>query len=118
MKTYTVDANGIPALAFRAEDDAEAAAWLESPVGRLLATDFPEFRGKALTVRPATIPERAEWVASSVDRQLHRESERGKKTADELGVGPFDPDQCWCTFEAWDELMDELIKAADGEEVH
>ena len=40
MKTYTVDADGVPALAFRAKDDDAAAAWLTGWVGKWYADTF------------------------------------------------------------------------------
>jgi hypothetical protein len=64
VKTYTVDADGVPALAFRAKDDDAAAAWLTGWVGKWYAGTFAA-RNKALTVRPATIPEQAAWRAQA-----------------------------------------------------
>ena len=75
MKTYTVDADGVPALAFRAKDDDAAAAWLTGWVGKWYAGTFAA-RNKALTVRPATIPEQAAWRAQSVRMQCEFMRER------------------------------------------
>ena len=47
MKTYTVDADGVPALAFRAKDDDAAATWLTGWVGKWYAGTFA-VRNKAL----------------------------------------------------------------------
>ena len=86
MKTYTVDADGVPALAFRAKDDDAAAAWLTGWVGKWYAGTFAA-RNKALTVRPATIPEQAAWRAQSVRMQCEFEGVE-KYFADEEGEMP------------------------------
>ena len=86
MKTYTVDADGVPALAFRAKDDDAAAAWLTGWVGKWYAGTFAA-RNKALTVRPATIPEQAAWRAQSVRMQCQFEGVE-KYFADEEGEMP------------------------------
>ena len=65
MKTYTMELDGKPILAFRARDDDEAATFpdlIYSPASRF---NFKKPEG-TITVRPATIPERAEWTAYSV----------------------------------------------------
>ncbi len=49
MKTYTVDADGVPALAFRAKDDDAAATWLTGWVGKWYAGTFA-VRNKALKI--------------------------------------------------------------------
>jgi hypothetical protein len=60
VKTYTLEIDGKPAVAFRATDDehaaqrlAEGSLWLERPDG-------------VLTVRPATVEERQKWTWASV----------------------------------------------------
>ena len=68
MKTYVVESDGKPVMAFRARDDEHAASFpdrLRSSTSPL-ANYKPE--GK-LTVRLATIPERAKWTAESVEDQ-------------------------------------------------
>ena len=63
MKTYTLELDGKPTFAFRAEDDEEAATFpnlLYSPTSM-----FKKPEGK-ITVRPSTIPERAEWTRQSL----------------------------------------------------
>ena len=77
MKTYVLDLDGVPALAFRAKDDTDAASWtgLEGPW-----LSFTDKRGDKLTVRPATIPERARWTAESI------------LTDDQIEEGKVDPD--------------------------
>ena len=100
MKTYTVDADGVPALAFRAKDDDAAAAWLTGWVGKWYAGTFAA-RNKALTVRPATIPEQAAWRAQSVRMQCEFEGVE-KYFADEQGEMPDvlpNPDTHLCTLE-------------------
>ena len=99
MKTYTVDADGVPALAFRAKDDDAAAAWLTGWVGKWYAGTFAA-RNKALTVRPATIPEQAAWRAQSVRMQCEFEGVE-KYFADEEGEMPDvlpNPDTHLCTL--------------------
>ncbi len=95
MKTYTVDADGVPALAFRAKDDDAAAAWLTGWVGKWYAGTFA-VRNKALKVRPATIPEQAAWRAQSVRMQCEFEGVE-KYFADEEGAMP-NPDTLLCTL--------------------
>ena len=99
MKTYTVDADGVPALAFRAKDDDAAAAWLTGWVGKWYAGTFA-VRNKALKVRPATIPEQAAWRAQSVRMQCEFEGVE-KYFADEGGEMPDvlpNPDTHLCTL--------------------
>lgn len=75
MKTYTMELDGKPILAFRARDDDEAATFpdlIYSPTSRF---NFKKPEG-TITVRPATIPERAEWTAYSVwDYEDHETDE-------------------------------------------
>jgi hypothetical protein len=68
MRTYTLEVNGTPELAFRAKDDAAAEAWQQSATG-LGWISGRELSG-ALTVRPATRPEQAAWRKQSVDLQV------------------------------------------------
>ena len=62
MKIYTIVVDGTPKLAFRAKDDAAADGWPKRGIGQLCVRRYEG----ALTVRPATIPEQAEWRAQSV----------------------------------------------------
>ena len=61
MRTYVLDVDGEPALAFRAESEADAAKVIAA--GSLFL-NRPE---GTLTVRPATIPERHKWQRASSD---------------------------------------------------
>jgi hypothetical protein len=78
-KTYTLEIDGMPVIAYRAKDDDDAkhvaarenAGWW---VHRL--------NGKSATIRPATIPEQAAWRSFSIKNQEAREA-----TVDFLGVG-------------------------------
>jgi hypothetical protein len=64
MKTYVLDVNSVPKLAFRAKDDDDAARWPKRGIGRWCVRDYR--REDSLAVRPATIPEQAAWRAQSV----------------------------------------------------
>jgi hypothetical protein len=64
MKTYTMEVDGEPALAFRAKDDQAAATFPE-----MLYSPTSPFKKPSgtLTVRPATITEREVWTRKSVE---------------------------------------------------
>ena len=62
MKTYVIVVNGKPTVLFRANNDTDAAQWVDS--SPLSAKKAP---GDVWTTRPATIPEQAKWRAASVD---------------------------------------------------
>ena len=72
MKTYTVDGGWGAGPGLSCQDDDAAAAWLTGWVGKWYADTFAA-RNKALTVRPATIPEQAAWRAQSVRMQCEFE---------------------------------------------
>jgi hypothetical protein len=90
-KTYTLEIDGMPVIAYRAKDDEDAyhtaarenAGWW---VHRL--------NGKSATIRPATIPEQAAWRSLSVKTQEAREvnaAHLGEETMRRLGI-PYDID--------------------------
>jgi hypothetical protein len=97
MKTYAVDVDGVASLAFRAKDDAAADQWLKGGVGKWFAGLLPH-RGKALTVRPATIPEQAAWRAQSVGMQCeHYEAEERYAAEDDGERHDPNPNSYMCT---------------------
>jgi hypothetical protein len=69
MKTYTIEVDGKPAQAFRANDDADAeriCRGLEERF-RMMAANASLPPSGAWCVRLATIPEQAKWRAGSVE---------------------------------------------------
>ena len=61
MRTYVLDVDGKPALAFRAESEADAAKVIAA------GSVFLNRPEGTLTVRPATIPERHKWQRASIE---------------------------------------------------
>jgi hypothetical protein len=62
MKTYVLELDGTPKLAFRATGIGAAVNWPKRGIGRWCVRDYQG----VLTVRLASIPEQAEWRAHSV----------------------------------------------------
>jgi hypothetical protein len=65
MKTYVLEVDGTPKIAFRAKDDKDAARWPNEWLGIWCVRAY-RYQG-TLAVRPATIPEQAAWRSHSVD---------------------------------------------------
>ena len=86
MKTYVLDVNSVPKLAFRAKnDDTAAARWPKRGIGRWCARYY--YREEdSLTVRPATIPEQAAWRAQSV--VMEEETNTDNLKPGSYGSGP------------------------------
>jgi hypothetical protein len=61
MRTYVLDVDGKPALAFRAESEAAAAKVIAA------GSVFLNRPEGTLTVRPATIFERYKWQRASIE---------------------------------------------------
>ena len=75
MKTYVLDVDGVPAIAFRAASDEEAGLCAD---GRLFVPGhIPE---GPFTVRPATFQEQAKWRAASVQDSLDSEDEETRSS--------------------------------------
>ena len=97
MKTYMVDLNGVPKLAFRAKDDAAAANWPKRGIGKWCVQ---EYAAGDVTVRPATIPEQAAWRAQSVSMDELNDEYGVELKPGSYGSGPdywvllLDPDDC------------------------
>jgi hypothetical protein len=66
-KTYVLEADGVPMLAFRAENDDDAAGFPDSYAQAVVDPSLARpFEGSTITIRLATIPEQAEWRRESV----------------------------------------------------
>jgi hypothetical protein len=81
MRTYTLDADGEPALVFRARDDTAAAdrgADLERYFKIVNLHGLGDTR-----VRPARIPEQEKWRRAAVNLTLRRET--SAKLDEEIG---------------------------------
>lgn len=90
MKTYTMEVDGTPLLAFRARDDDEAATFPNRIYSPTSMFKRPE---GAITVRLATISERAAWTAYSV----------WKTEDDEDDEADDDPNGLMVSLELWGE---------------
>ena len=90
IKTYTIELDGSPFLAFRARDDDEAATFPEliySPM-----SIFKKPSGK-LTVREATITERAAWTRQSVEDEEDNDDDEDDHDPNRLIAGLWDDEK-------------------------
>ena len=85
MKTYVLEIDGVPSIAFRAKCDEDASEFTDRRKWFYLDED-----AQPLTVRLATLPEQAKWRAASVQGSFDVEEEEDEEAAREYNPdGPL-----------------------------